>query len=326
MTLSGDGKLLVVAGYNTDRGVLTNSLSSSPSAEVPRVIGTIDGGGNYTLAASTSADYNTDNLRAGVTDGSNNFWGAGSGGGTWYFGNTSGAGPVQTNVANCRVINIVNGGLVLSAQSGTNGLYSMAGLPETLVVPNLIFATGSSSSPEDFAFNAAANLAYIADDSSKGGIQRWEYDGVAWTNIYTLATGVTGTGTRSLTVDFSGARPIIYAITAETVTNRLIAITDAGEGSAVVTLASCPPNELFRAVKFGPALSLPSAPQLSAPALAGGQLSFNLTGVAGYSYAIESSTNLTAWLRVETNMAPFTFVLTNAAGNAQEYFRAVYVP
>jgi hypothetical protein len=65
---------------------------------------------------------------------------------------------------------------------------------------------------------------------------------------------------------------------------------------------------------------------LSTPVLAGGKLSFNLTGVPGNSYAVESSTNLTAWLRVETNTAPFTFVLTNAAGNSQEYFRAVYVP
>jgi hypothetical protein len=326
MTLSGDGKLLAVAGYNTERGVLTNSLSSSTSAEVPRVVGTIDGAGNYVLAASTSAAYNTDNLRAGATDGSNNFWGAGSGDGTWYFGNTSGAGPVQTNVGNCRVINIVNGGLVFSTQSGTNGLYSMAGLPETLVAPNLLFATGGSSSPEDFVFNAAGNLAYIADDSSKGGIQRWEYDGVTWTNIYTLETGVTGIGARSLAVDFGGARPIIYAITAETVTNRLIAITDAGDGSAVVTLASCPANELFRAVKFAPALSLPAAPQLGAPELAGGKLSFNLTGVAGDSYVIESSSNLTTWLPVGTNTSPFTFVLTNAAGYSQEYFRAVYFP
>ncbi len=228
MTLSGNGKLLAVAGYNTDRGVLTNSLSSSPASEVPRVIGTIDGGGNFTLAASTSAQYSGDNLRAGATDGSNNFWGAGSGGGTWYFGDVSGAGPVQSSVANCRVINVVNDSLIFSTQSGTNGLYFLEGLPETLAVPSLLFATGNSSSPEDFAINAAGNLAYVADDGSKGGIQRWEYSAASWTSVYTLSTGVAGVGARSLTVNFSGARPIIYAVTAETATNRLIAITDAG--------------------------------------------------------------------------------------------------
>jgi hypothetical protein len=229
-------------------------------------------------------------------------------------------------VANCRVINVVNGDLVFSTQSGTNGIYSLGGLPETTALTNLIFATGSSSSPEDFAFNAAGNLAYIADDSSKGGVQRWELAGGTWDNVYVLGTGVTGIGARSLTVDFSGSRPIIYAITAETVTNRLIAITDAGEGSAAVTLVSCPSNELFRAVKFTPALTSPAAPQLGAPTLTNGQLSFSLTGTVGFSYVIESSTNLTTWLPSQTNVAPFTFTFTNTGGGSEEYFRAVYFP
>src|SRR6202042_1894795 len=81
MTLSGDGRLLAVAGYSTNRGALSGSLSSSASTNVPRVIGAIDGAGQYTLAASTSAQYSGDNLRAGATDGNNNFWGAGSAGG-----------------------------------------------------------------------------------------------------------------------------------------------------------------------------------------------------------------------------------------------------
>jgi hypothetical protein len=190
----------------------------------------------------------------------------------------------------------------------------------------LLFATGGSSSPEDFAINAAANLAYVADDGSKGGIQRWEFSGGTWNAAYTLSSGAAGIGTRSLTVDFNGSRPVVYAVTAETATNRLIAVTDAGAGSVPVTLASCPTNELFRAVKFAPASNQSPVPQLSAPTLAAGQLSFNLTGVAGYPYVIESSVDLTTWLPLQTNTAPFTFTLTNAAGHSQQYFRAAYFP
>ena len=270
MTLSGDGRLLAVAGYNTNRGVLATSLSSSASSDVPRVIGTIDGAGNYTLAASTSVQYSADNLRAGATDGSNNFWGAGSADGTWYFGNTAAAATVQSSVPNCRVINVVNGSLVFSTQTGDGGLFSLGGLPETTATPNRLFATGNSSSPEDFAINPAANLAYVADDSSSGGIQCWQLSGGTWANAYTLGTGATGIGARSLTVDFSGANPVIYAITAETAANRLIAITDTGAASVPVTLASCPANELFRAVKFAPALNPFPAPELGAATLAAG--------------------------------------------------------
>ena len=43
--------------------------------------------------------------------------------------------------------------------------------------------------------------------AASGGIQRWELTAGTWTNIYTLGTGVNGIGARSLTVDFSGARP-----------------------------------------------------------------------------------------------------------------------
>ena len=326
MTLSGDGRLLAIAGYGTNRGSLTNSLSSSTSASVPRVIGTVDGAGNFTLAASTSTQYNADNLRAAATDGSNNFWGAGSGGGTWYFGDAAPAASVQTNVTNCRVINDLNGSLVFSTQSGTNGLYFLAGLPETNTATNLLFTTGSSSSPEDFDINAATNLAYIADDSSTGGLQRWQFTGGVWTNVYTLGTGVSGIGARSLAVNFGGAFPIIYAVTAETAANRLIAITDTGAASVAVTLATCPASELFRAVRFAPVLNPFPAPELSAATLTGGQFSFNLTGVAGYQYVIESSVDLMSWQPWQTNIAPFTFAPTNTAGYSQAFFRAVYIP
>jgi len=326
MTLSGDGRLLAVAGYSTNRGALSSSLSSSTSAAVPRVIGTIDGAGDYTLAASTSAQYSTANLRAGATDGSNNFWGAGSAGGTFYFGNTAAAGTVQISAANCRVINVVNGSLVFSTQSGTAGLYSLGGLPKTTAAASLLFATGSSSSPEDFAINGAANLAYVADDSSAGGIQCWQFSGGTWAKVYVLGSGAAGIGARSLTVDFSGANPVIYAVTAETAGNRLIAITDTGPTAPALTLATCPANELFRAVKFAPALNPFPAPGLSVPTLGGGQFSFNLTGVAGYEYVIQASADLAGWQPLQTNTAPFTFTLTNAAGNAQQYFRAVHFP
>jgi hypothetical protein len=320
MTRSADGRFLAVAGYNTNLGALTKSLSSTASTNVPRAVATIDGAGNYNLAASTTNAFSAQNIRAGATDGSNNFWGAGASDGTWYFGNTASAGPIQTTIANSRVINIENGNLVFSTQSGTNALYSLSGLPLTSATPSLIFATANSSSPEDFAFNAAGTLAYVADDSTSGGIQRWQLNSGTWTNVYTLATGIA----RSLTVDFSGPNPVIYTITAETASNRLVTVTDTSALSAAVTLATSPLNEWFRAVRFSPASTSFPSPTLSAPALTGSQIKFNLTGVPGSDYVIESSTNLIIWTPFETNTSPFTVTLTNSIGISGEYFRAVH--
>ena len=129
-----------------------------------------------------------------------------------------------------------------------------------------------------------------------------------------------------MTVNFSGANAVIYAVTAETSFNRLISLTDTGASSVVTTLATCPNNELFRAVKFAPILNPFPAPSLGAPALADGQFTFSLTGVAGYKYVIESSSDLTNWLPLQTNTTPSTITPTNTANFSQVYFRAVYFP
>jgi len=326
MTLSGDGRLLAIAGYNTNRGALTNSLSSSVSSEVPRAIGTIDGSGRYTLAALTRTAYNEANLRSGATDGQTNFWGAGSTDGIYYFGTVTAPSAAENSIPNCRVVNVLDGALFFSTQSGTNGIYSLAGLPTSAAEPKLLINTGSSTSPEDFVINLGANLAYVADDSKAGGIQHWQYTNGNWMYLYTLDTGAANVGARSLTVDFSGPQPIIYAITAEASSNRLISITDSGSTATAITLATAPANEWYRAVKFAPATMSLAAPTLSGVALGDGKINFQVTGGAGSSYVIESSTNLVNWTPLQTNVAPFAFGWTTTANASGEFFRAASLP
>lgn len=67
------------------------------------------------------------------------------------------------------------------------------------------------------------------------------------------------------------------------------------------------------------------AASLAAPSMSGsGQFQFNVSGVPGFSYAIETSTDLTDWLPIFTNTSPFTFTDTNATPPAQNFYRAVY--
>jgi hypothetical protein len=58
----------------------------------------------------------------------------------------------------------------------------------------------------------------------------------------------------------------------------------------------------------------------------GVRFSFAVSGDAGQSYVIEASTNLLDWDLLQTNVAPFLFTDMNAAGFAQRYYRAFYLP
>ena len=94
----------------------------------------------------------------------------------------------------------------------------------------------------------------MADDtaSASGGVLRYDYAVGAWSLTYTLGTGAANIGARGLTVDWSGASPVIYATTAEASANRVIKITDTGSGSTATTLATASANTIFRGVAFAP--------------------------------------------------------------------------
>jgi hypothetical protein len=249
---SPDASLLCFAGYNANAG--TAGIASTTAAAVPRAAGTLSAGGTFALAASTSTQFDKNNIRSAATDGTNNFWAAGNTSGTYYLGTASAAASVQSMQANTRVISIFNGNLCFTVGSGSaRGLYGFSGLPVATASATQLIDTGSSSSPYSFAINAAGTVAYIADDSavaSGGGIQKWGNNAGTWSLAYTLTNA--GTGSRGLTVDFSGANPVVYATTTESSTNRLIAITDIGSGSPATTLAIAASNTVFRGVAFTP--------------------------------------------------------------------------
>jgi len=270
LTRSADGAYLTFGGYNTAQP-FASSLPATAAATVPRGVGQVDANGNYALVTTSSTAFGgttttSGGLRGVVTDGNNNYWGVGTANGSasrgaYYFGTASAAGFVQTSPSP-RVVNIFNGNLYYSLNTGIS---VFSGSPTTTAVPSVFITTSASS--YDFTFNAGLTLAYIADDtaSAVGGIQRWDFNGTSWSLSYTLGTGVANIGARGLAVDFRGANPIIYATTAESSANRLITISDTGAGSAATTLATAPANEIFRGLDFTPS----AVPEPSSLALGG---------------------------------------------------------
>ncbi|HEX4121646.1 MAG TPA: immunoglobulin domain-containing protein [Verrucomicrobiae bacterium] len=322
MTLSAGGKSLVIAGYNTNRGSIAGTLSSTTSAAVPRAIATVSGNGVYSLAVDSSAEYTTNHFRSAFTDDTGNFWGAGSYYGIWYFGAHGTAANLQDALGNCRVVSMVAGDyLAFSTQTETPGVYVFGSpTPTSATGISLVIGTGSESSPEDFVFGPGNLFAYVADDSAAGGIQRWQPSGDNWVLAYTLSSGVTSVGVRSFAVDFSQRFPVLYAVTAETVSNRLITITDSGINSVASTWATAPANQLFRAIKRVPAVQPIAAILSTSP---GATPAINVSGTPGYQYVIESSSNLTDWVAVGTNPVPFLFNAGATSNSPARFYRAV---
>jgi hypothetical protein len=54
--------------------------------------------------------------------------------------------------------------------------------------------------------------------------------------------------------------------------------------------------------------------------------SFTVAGVPGFNYVVQTSTNLVDWMPVMTNISPFSFTDTNAAGFQQQFYRSIYSP
>jgi len=73
----------------------------------------------------------------------------------------------------------------------------------------------------------------------------------------------------------------------------------------------------------------PANPAVSAPGVSNGVMSFTITGDSGPDYLIQTSTNLTTWLSVWTNLSavpPFPFTDSAAPNFNQRYYRVQLEP
>ncbi len=274
LKLSVDGRYLTLAGYNTAPG--TASPSASAPTSIPRVVGLIDMNGNVNTSTILGDAYNGSNIRSAVSTDGTSLWTGGNGGsgqgasaGVRYTtsGSTSST-QINSTSSNMRVVNIYNGQLYVSADTGSiAGVATVgSGLPTSSIggAPTILPGmptTTTGHSPYDFWFKDP-NTLYVADDGNAangGGIQKWTQSGGTWTLAYNLLNnGTTTTGTRGLigTLDGSG-NALLYATTA---TNSIIAVDDLGSQAATTVnlLAGGVANTAFRGIAFIPLVPEPN--------------------------------------------------------------------
>lgn len=300
LSLSEDGLELVLSGYNTPQPY-TGVLFTSTSSAVPRGVGLINSSAHYILPISSTSAYSDTYYRGAASDGTNNFWGAGNTGGTYYFGTASPPVTVQSSFGNLRTTSIFNGNLyAVSGSSGGVAILGWTGLPTTAVAPVDLFIPAAT--PTDMAIDPTSTIMYLGTSL---GIMKYTFDGTYWDFQYTI----TGNSVRYLTVDFTRNPPVIYATTSDSASDRLLAIVDNGIGSAEVTLATAGVNQNFRGVRFGP-----GEPYFNFTS-DGTNIILNWDGL----YNLQSSTNAGGpYTTIPSATSPFTNAFTNAS---QLFFR-----
>ena len=252
LTRSSDSTLLVLAGYDADSGTI--SIGSTTAAAVARVIDTVGYRAIPGRADSTHSAFSGNSIRSATRNGNDDYWTAGGATGTYYMGNTTTPGIIQSATAtNTRVILAANGKLYFTTSSGTPRLLRINAQPTSASIADTLILFPGGSSPYGFAINSAENTVYVADDrsaASGGGIQKWTLSGTTWSLAYTLNAG-TGIGARSVIADWSTASPTLFAVTTAT-GGSLVRIIDSNASATPFVLTTGSTNAVIRSVAFTP--------------------------------------------------------------------------
>lgn len=237
LSLDSGGDTLAFGGYSGP--ALSSTSVNGVSAAANRDIGTVGANGTFSFAIQNGAQYQstastTGVLRGAVTDGAGNFWASGTGstagGGLGVYYYNAPAQSLTGSSTATRSVQIYGGNIYYTSGSGVSEL--AGGLATTGPQTSTVLTTGLSGTPYGFVFNSSMTSLYVANEA--GGIQKWTFNGSAWSLAYTLDSG---TDFDYVTGNFSGASPVLYATTiASSTGNEVVSITDTGAGSAATVL------------------------------------------------------------------------------------------
>lgn len=260
MSLSGDGKSIVIPGYNVPAGYITSAIDSSSTtgaSAVPRAVGLVRANGAFAIAATTT-QFSGSTIRGATADGAGNFWAGGGSSGIVYLGGNAPAATLSTISSATRELAFVNGNLCFAETGSGYGIMSFSGAPMASSTPTLLLNSGGlgngGGSPVDFAFSPT--IAYVADNRTNttgGGVLRYNWNGSSWVYAYTLVNNATSSKeVDAMVVNFNGAHPVIYAVTGEATGNSLVTVTDTGSSSSFSVLDTAASGDAFRGLVFAP--------------------------------------------------------------------------
>lgn len=329
------------AVYGDARLAQSTSLTGTSYTAVPRVVADISYDGTVDTSTALYGVFNTNNIRSVATVDGTSFYITGQGvkgdttQGVFYADDGASVATAIDTSTDTRVTEIVNGVLYVSRDStqGSGGTSNIASYGTTLpvsatqseVLPAIdgsvtltaaeenslnasAVGTTVSLSPESYFF-ASPTVLYVADSGNPkaggvgdGGLQKWTYNGTAWTLDYTLSVGLNlvsntstsgTTGLIGLTGEVEGDEVVLYATNATvgdldqtylfTITDDLDATTAPADES-FTTLVKAAADTNIRGVSFAPT----DTSTASAVTVASGGTSTSATISNGGSIVVQS--------------------------------------
>ena len=264
LSRSEDGHYVTLGGYATAPGVA--GIAATTSAANNRVVGRVDASNVIDTSTLFTTAFSGANIRSAASSDGTGFWASGSAGGAQYIQlGQSTSTPVAAAPANSRFLHVFGGQLY-----GTSGVLGFAnvfaigmGLPTSTgqtATPLNGMPIVAGASPYSFVLldrNAAVagvDTLYVTDDRSTatgGGIQKWTFNGVTWTQGITLTSGTTGF--RGLAGVVTGANVTLIATTTATSANTVVAFVDDGSAAPAGTvIATAPALTVYRGIAFAP--------------------------------------------------------------------------
>jgi hypothetical protein len=315
LSRSANGRFLVIGGYNTNLSY-PSGLQNASATIVPRGIAFVDDQAQYTLAISSANSSSGNFWRGAAADGTNNYWGFSRTASTYYFGFDQPGLVIQALWSNLRSMGIFNGRLYgVSAVAGKTGVMRFAGLPTVAESVEVVVNTGSSGS-SDCEVSPDTTVIYVADSDAAGaggGIQRWQFDGSNWNLAYTLNDNLP-VGAYYVAADFSGATPVVYAVTADAENNQIVRFSDTGAGASGTIVAYAGASQNFRGIRLGPAATTNTTQPLLSETPSAGAVTLNWGG----SFFLQSATNVSG---PYTDVINGTRPYTNTISGPQKFFR-----
>jgi len=329
------------AVYGDARLAQSTSLTGTSYTSVPRVVADISYDGTVDTSTALYGVFNTNNIRSIATVDGTSFYITGQGvkgdttQGVFYADDGASVATAIDTSTDTRVTEIVNGVLYVSRDStqGSGGTSNISSYGTTLpvsatqseVLPAIdgsvtltaaeenslnasAVGTTVSLSPEAYFF-ASSTVLYVADSGNPkaggvgdGGLQKWTYNGTAWTLDYTLSVGLNlvsntstsgTTGLIGLTGEVEGDDVVLYATNATigdldqtylfTITDDLDATTAPADES-FTTLMTAAADTNIRGVSFAPT----DTSTASAVTVASGGTSTSATISDGGSIVVQS--------------------------------------